>query len=135
MDEDKVRKIRSENNQQLLGSMHKLIGSQIFSLKRSSEEFSAIQSKELKRIKTAHARPTFHKKSNEERFKSATKVLESLEDAKDSLEMSNMEKAKESLNKGISLVEERQKRIQLADQSKFSWKTGGERKQEAQLSG
>ena len=123
MDEDKVRKIISKNNRQLLGSMRELIGSQISSLKRSSEEFSAIQSKELKRIKAADARPTFRKKSNEEQFESATKVLESLESAKDNLEMSNIVKAKESLPKGISLVKERQKLIQLADQSKFGWKT------------
>ena len=55
MDEDKVRKIRSENNQQLPGSTHELIGSQIISLMRSSD-----------------TRPTFRKKSNEEQFKFAT---------------------------------------------------------------
>ena len=130
MNEDKVRKIEGEHNhdQQLLGSMCELIPSQISSLQRSSEELSAVQYEELKRIKTADARPIFRKKSNKEQFKSATEVLESLEDTKDSIEMLNIEKAKESLDKGISLVKEMQKLIQLADQSKFVWKTVNEYK-------
>ena len=42
--------------------------------------------------------------------------------------MSNIEKAKESLDKGTSLVKEQQKLIQLADQSKFGWKAVSEYK-------
>ena len=47
----------------------------------------------------------------------------SLEDAKSHLQASAIDKAKEGLEEGTSLLAERQKLILLADKSEFGWKT------------
>ena len=46
-------------------------------------------------------------------------MLESLEDAKESLESSEIQKAQQAIEKGIVEVKERQKLILLADQSQI----------------
>ena len=80
-------------------------------------------SERSRRPKTADSRPVFKKKSNEEQYKAATKVLDTLEDAKYNLESENLEAAKSSVDQGISLLQERQKLILLADKSQHGWKT------------
>ena len=50
-------------------------------------------------------------------------VLEAVEDAHSSLERKDLPKTKESLEKGMSLLKERQKLILLADKSPYGWKT------------
>ena len=56
-------------------------------------------------------------------------MLESLEDAKESLESSEIQKAQQAIEKGTVEVKERQKLILLADQSKYGWSTVKEYKQ------
>ena len=106
-----------------MSSISELISSQISSLKRSAEEVSPNQIlREIKKIKTSD-RSSFNKKSNEEQYKSATQILDTLEEANFNLEESNILGAKEAVQQGIALSKERQKLILLADQSKFGWKT------------
>lgn len=68
---------------------------------------------EIKRIKrdpVSH----FNKKSNEDHFKANRAVTEAVEDAKASLETKDLEKTKEALDRGMAILQERQKLILLA---------------------
>ena len=90
MDEASVKQIVKSNNDELMSSISELISSQISSLKRSAEEVSPNQIlREIKKIKTSN-RPSFNRKSNEEQYKSATQILDTLEEANFNLEESNI---------------------------------------------
>ena len=80
------------------------------SIKRSADEASTTQIiREIKKIKSGDNRPTFNKKSNDEQYKSVTRVLDTLEEAKFNLEENNdVRAAKEAIAQGITLCEERQ---------------------------
>ena len=122
MDETQVHQIIEANNGVLLKQMADLISAQVDSLKRPAEDSASII-REIKKIKTADARPVFKKKSNEEQYKATLKVHDTLEDAKYNLENNNLEAAKTAVDQGITLVKERQKLILLADKSQHGWKT------------
>ena len=61
----------------------------------------------------------FKKKGNEQQFSFNRKVAKTSGTALKALESGNIPKAKEELNKGISLINARQKIIKLADKSEF----------------
>ena len=122
MDESKVREIVAHNNKELLSQIKDLVSSSISDLKRSSDANSAEQMSEIKRLKS-DAPPSFNKKSNEDQYKATKCVLEAVEDASSSLERKDLPKTKEHLEKGMSLLKERQKLIVLADKSPYGWKT------------
>ena len=65
----------------------------------------------------------FKKKGNEQQFSFNRKVAKTSGTALKALESENIPKAKEELNKGISLINSRQKIIKLADKSEFGWAT------------
>ena len=130
MEESRVLEMIKQNNQHLLSQMSDLISTSINNLKRPADEASTGQIiKEIKRIRNAETRPVFRKMSNEDQYKAATKTLEYLEDAKDSLESKDVQKAQQAIEEGIVTVKERQKLILLADQSKYGWNTVKEYKQ------
>ena len=122
MDEAQVNQVIKKINDVLLKQMSALVAAQVFSLKRPAEE-SATIIRGIKKIKTGDTRPVFKKKSNEEQYKAAAKVLDSMEDAKYNLESGNLEAAKSAVDQGITLAKERQKLILLADKSQYGWKT------------
>ena len=122
MDESKVREIVAHNNKELLSQIKDLVSSSISDLKRPSDANSAEQMSEIKRLKR-DAPPSFNKKSNEDQYKATKCVLEAVEDAHSSLERKDLPKTKEHLEKGLSLLKERQKLILLADKSPYGWKT------------
>ena len=128
MDEAQVQRIVEANNAELMRQISTLVSSQVASIKRSADEASTTQIiREIKKIKSADYRPTFNRKSNEEQYKSATRILDTLEEAKFNLEESkDLQATKDSIDKGINLCKERQKLILLADKSKYGWKTVGE---------
>ena len=64
-----------------------------------------------------------HRSSKRRATRISIKLLESLEDAKDSLESNDVQKAQQAIEEGIVNVKERQKLILLADQSKYGWNT------------
>ena len=90
---------------------------------------------EVKRIKYAEP-PKFKRKSHEEQWKVNRKVLDNLEGASEALEdvtcpaesgsRESFNKAKKEIFEGTKLLNERQKLILLADQSKFGWGTVAE---------
>ena len=66
---------------------------------------------------------SFKRKGTEIQYKFNAKIQDSIDEAKSYLESNAVDKAKESLNEGTSLLTERQKLILLADKSEFGWKT------------
>ena len=56
-------------------------------------------------------------------YKFNVKLQDSFEEVKSHLEVNAIDKAKETLAEGMSLLAERQKLILLADKSDFGWKT------------
>ena len=109
MEESREHEIIKQNNQQLLTQVSDLISTSLDTLKLSADETSKGQIiKEIKRIRTADSRPVFKKESNENQYKGATKMLEYLKDAKDSLESNDIQKAQQAIE-GIATVKERQK--------------------------
>ena len=77
---------------------------------------------EIKKIKFAEV-PQFKRKANEDQYKHNCKVLDTLDDSKISLGLQKFEDAKLKLEKGINLINQRQKLILLADGSNFVWGT------------
>ena len=65
----------------------------------------------------------FKKKGNEQQFSFNRKVAKTSVVALKALESGDIPKAKEELNKSISLINTRQKIIKLADKSEFGWAT------------
>ena len=65
----------------------------------------------------------FKKKRNEQQFNFNRKVIQKSSSALKALESSNIVKAREELSEGISLLNNRQKIIKLADKSEFGWAT------------
>ena len=65
-------------------------------------------------------------KGNQNQFDHQQEVLESLTDAKESLEQEKFLKAKEAIQQGITLNEKRMKVIKIADRSEFGWSTANE---------
>ena len=98
MDESKVREIVANNNKELLSQIKDLVSSSISDLKRSSDANSAEQMSEIKWLKR-DAPPSFNKKSNENQYKATRCVLDSVEDARSSLERKDRPKTKEHLDR------------------------------------
>ena len=65
----------------------------------------------------------FKKKGNEQQLKFNQKVVKRNVLALKAVEGGTISKAKEELNEGISLINNRQKAIKLADKSVFGWAT------------
>ena len=122
MDESKVKEIIAQNNQDLLSMINYLVSTSISDLKRSSDSNAAEQMSEIKRLKRDDPQ-SFKKKSNEQQFKVNISILAAVEDASVALDRKDLQKSKEALERGLSLLKDRQKLILLADKSPEGWKT------------
>ena len=122
MDEAGVRKAIAENNKDLLLQIKDLVSSSISDLKRANESIASQQMSEIKRLKRDSV-PQFNKKSNEEQYNANKAIKDAVEDAQIALERNDVEKTKRALDKGMDLIQERQKLILLADKSQYGWKT------------
>ena len=122
MDEAGVRKVVAENNRALLVEIKDLVNSSISDLKRSNESIASQQMSEIKRLKRDSV-PQFNKKSNEEQYNANKAIKDAVEDAQVALQRNDVEKTKQALDKGMELLQERQKLILLADKSQYGWKT------------
>jgi hypothetical protein len=128
MDEATIQCTIHKNNEQLMTQMTSLIADTVQGLKRTNEDQAHEQIKEIKKLKYTDT-PVFKKKSNEDQFKSTSAVMRCLDDASDHLSHNNLDQAKEAIDKGKSVLTERQKLIRLADKSPYGWKTVLEYKQ------
>ena len=119
MDEASVKQVVAENN---LTQIQDLVKTSISDLKRSNETIATQQMSEIKRLKRDSV-PRFNKKRNEEQYSANKAVKDVVEDAQIALECKDLQKTKEALEKGMDLLQDRQKLILLADKSPYCWKT------------
>ena len=122
MDKAKVSSMIANSNKGLISQFKTLIIDSFSDLKRSNGATASQQMQEIKRIKCDPV-PQFNKKSNEDQFKANKAVTEAVEDAQASLRTKDLEIRKEALDRGMALLQERQKLTLLADNSPYGWKT------------
>ena len=79
------------------------------------------QLREIKKLRREEPK-SFKRKGSELQYKFNAKLQDSFEEAKSHLEVNAIDKAKETLAEGTSLLAERQKLILLADKLDFGWK-------------
>ena len=119
--QDFIARSMAENNRSLMSEISTLITNSVESIKRSNSEAVEDQLREIKKIRREEPK-SFKRKGNEVQYKFNAKIQDSIDEAKSYLESNAVDKAKESLTEGTSLLTERQKLL-LADKSEFGWKT------------
>ena len=112
----------AENNRSLMSEISTLITNSVESIKLSNSEAVEDKLREIKKIRCEEPK-SFKRKGNEVQYKFNDKIQDSIDEAKSYLEYNAVDKAKESLTEGTSLLTERQKLVLLADKSEFGWKT------------
>jgi len=122
MDEAKIKEIITQNNRDLLCQIKDLVSTSISDLKRSNDSNAAEQMSDIKSLKR-DAPPSFKKKNNEEQLKANKSVMEAVEDARVAIERKDLLRTKEALDRGMSLLKDRQKLTLLADKSPYGLKT------------
>ena len=109
----------------MLEKLSSIIDNKLDSMKRQLEESSNTQMSELKKIRLTEPR-TFKKKGQEQQFKHNQQVKSVVSEAKDAVNSGKQDACIAKLNKGIELIDRRQKLILIADKSEYGWKTVGE---------
>ena len=117
-----VQQSVQKNNQSLQDTMKEMLKESLADLKRSQTESADSQIREIKKLKLDEPR-RFKKKANEDQFRFNAKLQDVIDEAKSSVHSDGLQKVKESLEKGETLLSERQKHILLADKSEFGWVT------------
>ena len=112
----------AENNKQLFSQIKDLVSGSLENLKRSNSEAAMDQLREIKKFRREDSK-SFDRKGNEFQYKFNAKVIDCFDHCKSHLESNAVDKAKESISEGISMLGEKQKLILLADKSEFGWKT------------
>ena len=120
--QDFIARSMAENNRSLMSEISTLITNSVESIKRSNSEAVEDQLREIKKTRREEPK-SFKRKGNEVQYKFNAKIQDSIDEAKSYLESNAVDKAKESLTEGTSLLTERQKLVLLADKSEFGWKT------------
>ena len=120
--QDFIARSMAENNRCLMSEISTLITNSVESIKRSNSEAVEDQLREIKKIRREEPK-SFKRKGNEVQHKFNAKIQDPIDEAKSYLESNAVDKAKESLTEGTSLLTERQKLILLANKSEFGWKT------------
>ena len=109
-----------KNNKTLLGSMKSTLNSSVSEIKRANSDIADSHLREIKKVKFEGPR-RFKKKANEDQYRFNSKLTDALDEAKSPCSTQNLDKVKESLEKGESLLAYRQKHILLADKSDYGW--------------
>lgn len=89
-------------------------------IKRANSESADSHLREIKKLRFEAPR-RFKRKANEDQCRFNAKLSDVLTEAKFLCSSQQLGKVKESLDKGESLLAERQKHILLADKSEFGW--------------
>ena len=109
-----------KNNETLLGSMKSILNSSLSDIKRANSGTADSHLREIKKLNFEEPR-RFKKKANEDKYRFNSKLTNVLDEARSSCSTQNLDKVKESLEKGENLLAERQKHIHLADKSDHGW--------------
>ena len=99
-----------KNNKTLLGSMKSTLNSSVSEIKRANSDIADSHLREIKKLKFEEPR-RFKKKANEDQHRFNSKLTDVLDEVKSSCSTQNLDKVKESLEKGENLLAERQKHI------------------------
>ena len=91
-------------------------------LKRSQTESADSQIRKMKKLKLDEPH-RFKKKANEDQFPFNAKLQDVMDEAKSSVQSDGLQKVKDCLEKGETLLKETQKYILLADKSRFGCAT------------
>ena len=110
----------AKNNDSLVDSMKRILNEPLSDIKRANSESADSHLRKIKKLKFEEPR-RFKKKANEDQYRFNSKLGDELTEAKSSCSSQQLHKVKESLDKGESLLAERQKNILLADKSEFGW--------------
>ena len=112
----------SKSFSHLSSNLSSVIESRLSEFKRelADVQCSSVDSA-VKRVKRNEVE--FKHKGNRKQFEHQEQVLESLVNAKESLEKAKYDRPKRVIEQGIFLVEKRIKVIKLADRSEFGWNT------------
>jgi len=100
--------------------MKSILDSSPSDLKRANSDTADSHLGEIKKLKFEEPR-RFKKKANENQYRFNSKLTDVLDEAKSSCSAQNLDKVKESLEKGENFLAERQKHILLADKSDYGW--------------
>ena len=109
-----------KNNETLLGSMKSILDNSLSDIKRANSDTADSHLRESKKLKFEEPR-RLKKKANEDQFRFNSKLADVLDEAKSSCSTQNLDKVKESVEKGENLLAERQKHILLANKSEYGW--------------
>ena len=89
----------TKNNETLLRSMRSILDSSLSDIKRANSDADDSHFREIKKMKFQEP-PRFKKKANEEQCRFNSKLKDVLDEAKSSCSTQNLDKVKESLEKG-----------------------------------
>ena len=110
----------TKNNETLLSSMKSILDSSLSDIKRANSDTADSHLHEITKLKFEEPR-RFKKKANEDQYRFNSKLMDVLGEVKSSCSTQNLDKVKESLEKGENLLAERQKHILLVDKSDYGW--------------
>lgn len=102
----------TKNNESLLDSMKEIPNSPLSDIKRANTNTADWHLRQIKKLKFEEPRQ-FKKKANEDQYRFNSKLTDVLGKAKSLCSAQNLDKVKESLDKGENLLAERQKHILL----------------------
>ena len=88
-----------KNNETLLGSRKSILDSSLSDIKRANSDTADSHLREIKKLKFEELH-WFKKKANEDQFRLNSKLTDVLDEAKSSCSTQNLDKVKESLEKG-----------------------------------
>lgn len=110
----------AKNNDSLVDSMKRVLNESLSDIKRDNAESADSHLREIKKLKFEEPR-RFKKKANEDQYRFNSKLSDVITEVKSSCSSQQLDKVKEYLDKGESLLAQRQKHILLADKSEFGW--------------
>ena len=114
---DEVPDLIKANNDQLIASFKELLKDTAGQIKRANDTSAELPMKEIKELKFQE--PLNKRRANEDQYKFNLKLAETFDSAKSAAEKTNLENVKSDLEECEKLLVERQKRILLAEKSKY----------------
>ena len=115
---DEVPDLIKANNDQLIASFKELLKDTAGQIKRANDTSAELPMKEIKEFKFQEPLK-FKRRANEDQYKFNLKLAETFDSAKSAAEKTNLENVKSDLEECEKLLVERQKRILLAEKSKY----------------
>ena len=128
---ERVREVVSERQNELLDGINSMLSARFDIMEKSfGEKQSAISENQISRLRSsALGQYQFKRKSCEEQFHFNSSVEDKFSDidcSLSSLNAESVERAKKSVAEGKSIIQQRQKKLKLAESSELGWKVVSE---------